>query len=408
MPKRPRKFFLVLMLGLLSSISPFAIDMYLPAFSQIAQDFATTPARISLSVVSYFVGLAVGQVIYGPLLDRYGRRRPLITGLSIFIVASIACAMTHSQEELIALRFVQAMGGCVAWVSSMAMVRDFFTLKESANVFSLLVLILGVSPLLAPTVGGFVTEALGWRAIFFLLGGIVAVILAIMVLALPEGHEPDPHVSLKPGPILKTYASVVRTPQFYTYAFSGAFSFAALFIYVSGSPIVFMQFFGATPRTYGFIFALLSLAFIGSSQLNILLTRRFANASIYTVAISLQLIVSMLFLAGAWNNWFDMNGAIGMFFLMLACVGLMNPNGSALAMAPFKEHAGSAASMFGFAQIGLGALVSSSIGVLNAHQLLPIVVILSVSAVLAWSTLMVGKGRIKSLVTGEESSPTPH
>ncbi|HEX7655205.1 MAG TPA: MFS transporter, partial [Verrucomicrobiae bacterium] len=166
MQKAPNRTLIILILGALSTISPFAIDMYLPAFPGIADALGTTTAKISLSIASYFVGLAIGQVIYGPLLDRFGRKPPLYGGLILFIVASLMCLRVHTVEELIALRFLQAFGGCVAQVASMAMVRDFFPVQETAKILSLLILILGVSPLLAPSVGSFIALHASWHWVF--------------------------------------------------------------------------------------------------------------------------------------------------------------------------------------------------------------------------------------------------
>src|ERR1700743_3500275 len=164
-----RHNWIILLLGLLSVITPFAIDMYLPAFSRIAGQFGTTTSVISLSLSTYFVGFALGQILYGPLLDRFGRKRPLYFGLVVYILASVGCAKAPNIHAFIALRFIQALGGCAAQVAAIAMVRDFFPAKESAKVFSLLFLIIGVSPLLAPTVGSLLVSTLSWRWVFLLL-----------------------------------------------------------------------------------------------------------------------------------------------------------------------------------------------------------------------------------------------
>ncbi len=202
---RPSNRALILILGALTTVSPFSIDMYLPAFSQIASALDTTAAEVSLSLSSYFIGVAVGQVFYGPLLDRYGRKRPVYGGLSLYILASIGCLLAHSVESLVFWRFVQALGGCVAAVASMAMVRDLFPPQDSAKVFSLMMLVLGVSPLLAPTFGGFVTAWLGWQWVFVTLVTIVGTILFVTATLLPESHTPDPTVSLRPLPILRSF-----------------------------------------------------------------------------------------------------------------------------------------------------------------------------------------------------------
>src|SRR5258707_6341365 len=244
---------IIWILGSLSTVSPFAIDLYLPAFASIANDFKTNTATVSLSVSSYFIGMAIGQILYGPFLDRFGRKRPLYVGLLIFILASVGCRQAWNINSLITFRFFQALGGSVAWVGAVAMVRDFFPVKESARAFSLLFLIIGVSPLLAPTVGGFIVTEFGWQAIFIGLSAITIGILIIVYFFLPEGHQPDQTISLKVKPMLLTFQDIIKNPLFSTYAFAGAFSFSTLFIYVAGSPIIFMQMYQGSPKGYRLI-----------------------------------------------------------------------------------------------------------------------------------------------------------
>lgn len=401
-PKR-NDVLIIWILGALATVSPFAIDLYLPAFSEIAEDFNTIPAQISLSISSYFIGMAIGQILYGPLLDRFGRKRPLSIGLVVFILASIGCTRSESLESLVIFRFVQALGGSAAWVAAVAMVRDFFPVKESAKIFSLLILILGVSPLLAPTFGGFIATAFGWQAIFFVLAVIGGLILTITVLLLPEGHQPDPGISLKPKPILFTFFSIIRQPQFSTYTFSGAFSFATLFIYVAGSPVIFMEIFQVSPEVYGGIFALLSVGFIGSSQLNVFLTRRYASEKIFKTALIAQVIASFLFLAGAWSGWFDLYATIAMFFIALSCLGICNPNANALALAPFTRNVGSASALLGCTQIGVAALASSGVALFNAQDTIPIVALMAGTCTISLIVLLVGRKRIGSPVLASDN-----
>src|SRR5271167_3437644 len=211
MPQTKNRYLIILILGALSTISPFAIDMYLPAFPQIADALHTSTARISLSIASYFAGMAAGQLFYGPLLDRFGRKLPLYAGMILFIAASILCLCSRSVEWLIAMRFVQALGGCAAQVAAMAMVRDFFHVDETAKIISLLILILSVSPLLAPSVGVFVAVHLGWQWVFIALSLFVVLMLAVCWWQLPQGHKPDRSVSLRLRPIFHNYATVEKT-----------------------------------------------------------------------------------------------------------------------------------------------------------------------------------------------------
>jgi len=398
---RSSNLLILLILGALTTVSPFSIDMYLPAFAQIADDLHTTPARVSLSVSSYFIGLALGQILYGPLLDRFGRKKPLYIGLSVYLVATLFCTQARTVEMLVALRFVQALGGCVAWVGATAMVRDFFPIQESARVFSLLVLILGVSPLLAPSIGGVITDALGWQAVFIVLMVIVLLILAITLFYLPEGHKPDPSISLRAGPMLASFGSIIKTPQFYTYACAGAFAFATLFIYVAGSPIIFMERFHVTPKAYGGIFALLSVGFIGGSQLNIFLTRRYRSEQLFRMALVSQVIIGLVFMTGTWLDWYGIYATLAFFFLLLTCIGILNPNAQALALAPFTRNVGSAAALMGCLQIGVAALASSCVGLFNSSDIAPIIAILSVTSIIALVILLAGRSRIGKVVEGE-------
>lgn len=398
---------IIWILGALATVTPFAIDLYLPAFSQIAADFNTTPATISLSVSSYFIGMAAGQIVYGPLLDRFGRKRPLYAGLLIFVFASLGCIQAGSVEALVVFRFLQALGGSAAWVAAVAMVRDFFPIEQSAKVFSLLILIIGVSPLLAPTIGGYLTVALGWHSVFIALTALTTLILLIVFFFLPEGHTPDPAVSLKPKPILLTFFHVLTNTQFHTYTFSGAFAFATLFIYVAGSPVIFMEIYHVSPQQYGMIFAFLSVGFIGGSQFNIFLTRKFRSERIFYVALICQASASILFLIGVWNDILGLYSSIGMFFILLSCLGLINPNANALALAPFSNNIGSASALMGFTQIGVAALASSGVGLLSADDTTPIIALIAATSSVALVILLTGRGRINQPVSAAGLGANP-
>jgi len=391
------KTLIILILGALMTVSPFSIDMYLPAFAQIAASFGTTPARISLSVSSYFIGLGIGQLLYGPLLDRFGRKKPLYFGLSLYLLACIGCMQSQSEGQLIGMRFMQGLGGCVAMVAAIAMVRDFFPVGESAKILSLLMLVLGLSPLLAPTLGGFVTAWLGWHWVFVILAILVALILVLTVTLLPHASDPDPTVSLKPRPIITAYWSVLLNPSFYVYTLAGAFSFAALFVYVAGSPVIFMGVFRVSPQAYGGIFALLSVSFIGSNQLNILLLRSFNSAKIFRAGLLLQLAVSLGFLLAATNHWLGLTGTIVMFFISLACIGLTYPNASAMALAPFSRNAGTAAALTGFVQIGIAALASACTGFFNATSIVPIIAMLPCTSIIACVTFFALRNKVNAV-----------
>jgi DHA1 family bicyclomycin/chloramphenicol resistance-like MFS transporter len=401
---KKRYFFTVLILGSLTALGPFSIDMYLPGFPAIAKSLHTTTAQVSISLSSFFVGLAAGQLLYGPLLDRFGRKKPLYVGLVLYIIASAGCYFATSIETLIVLRFIQAIGSCAAGVASMAMVRDIFPLEENAKIFALLILILGASPMIAPTVGGYVTVVFGWHLIFVILGTMALLILLTVIFFLPESYKADPSYSLKPKPIINSFLQVIKEPQFYTYALAGAFAFAGLFVYVSASPIVFMEVFKVSAKTYGWIFATLSVGFIGSSQVNNLLLKKFKSEQIIRISLSIQVITALVFLIGSIYGWFGLGGTIGMIFILLCCVGITSPNASALSLAPFEKNAGTASALLGALQLGLGALATFGVSVFNSQSAIPMAGIMESTAIIGLLILLIGATRIKNKVEVSSSA----
>jgi DHA1 family bicyclomycin/chloramphenicol resistance-like MFS transporter len=330
----------------------------------MAREFHTDGARVALSLSSYFIGLALGQNFYGPFLDRFGRKRPLYFGLCLYVIASLACIYSGSIEALIAYRFLQAIGGCAAGVAATAMVRDFYGPKESAKIFSLLMLILSVSPLFAPTVGGFIAGSLGWRAVFVTLALIVCAILAVVFFFLPEGHDPDPSVSLDLRSVMREFGVILKDRPFFYYSFSGAFSFAGLFIYLAGAPTLFLSGFHLSERAFGAIFAFLSVGMVGGGQFNILLSKRFSTRQIFGTALIIQVLTAAIFVLGSLMNWFGLYSHIAIFFVFISSVGLIYPNAAAMALAPFEKNAGSAAALLGFIQMGVGSVASAGFSIL--------------------------------------------
>ena len=399
-PHKHNLIWITLLLGALCVVTPFAIDMYLPAFSKIAAAYNTNSSAISLTLSTYFVGFALGQVFYGPFLDRFGRKRPLYLGLAIYILASIGCALSPNLKTFVALRFLEALGGCVAQVGAIAMVRDFFPAKESARMFSMLFLMIGVSPLLAPTIGSAIMTGLGWEWIFALLAAIAFAILALIFFLLPEGHQSDHSVSLLPGAILAGYWNIFKVPQFITYSLAGAFSFAGLFTYVAGSPIIFMDGFHMGTKAFGIVFAVLVMGFIGGNQVNVFLLRLFNSQQIFNGALLAQVAIGLVFFVGMRSHVVGLAGTLVLFFFFLSCIGLTYPNAAALGLAPFSRDAGRASALMGFLQTGTGALVSTGIGFLGASA---VVTLLSATAVVALLILLIGKTRITEMIESNET-----
>ena len=389
---------LILILGSLTALGPFSIDMYLPGFAGIAKDLNTSVANVSMTLSSYFIGISAGQLLYGPLLDRFCRKKPLFIGLLVYILASLGCVFVRDIDIFIGLRFIQAVGSCAAAVASVSMVRDLFPVKDIPKVFSLLMLVVGLSPMLAPTVGGYITADYGWHTVFFILMCMGILILLAAQIGLPNTFKPDTSLSLKPKPIITNFISIVKEPQFYTYAFTGATAFSGLFTYVAASPILFMDIFKVDAKTYGWIFAFMSLSFIGSSQVNSLLLRKFRSEQMIYGALIMQSIISISFLILAMNGLLGLYETIAMLFLFLACLGISNPNTAGLTLAPFSRNVGSASALMGAIQLGLGALASFAVGVFVKNSITPMVVIMTVTTITAFIILNIGKRTIKKTI----------
>lgn len=387
---------LILILGSLTALGPFSIDMYLPGFPAIARDLQTTVADVSLTLSSYFIGISFGQLLYGPLLDRYGRKKPLYAGMLVYILSSLACAFATSIDALILLRFIQAVGSCAAAVASRAMVRDLFPVEANAKVFSLLMLVVGVSPMVAPTVGGYVTADVGWPWVFVILAAMGALLLAVVYVALPESSTPDRSLSLKPKPILLNFFSVAKIPVFYTYSLCGALSFAGLLAYVSGSPLLFMEIFEVSEKEYGWIFAFLSIGLIGASQVNSLLLKKYHSNQIIFVALAGQSVIAFILMIGTWNQWLGLPETIACIFIFLCCLGFNFPNSSALSMAPFSRNAGSASALMGALQMGCGALATVALSLFSNHSSLPMTIVMISTSFLALLILFFGRRYIQS------------
>jgi DHA1 family bicyclomycin/chloramphenicol resistance-like MFS transporter len=404
-----KRFGIILILGALATISPFSIDMYLPGFPAIARDLNTTIDQVQLSLTSYLIGIALGQLLYGPLLDRFGRKNPLYVGLLVYVLATIGCAFTNSANTLILMRFVQAIGGCAGMVAALALVRDLFPVSEIAKVLSLQTLVISVSPMIAPTVGGYVTAAFGWQSIFIVLAIIVALVIIAIYLALPTGRAPDESISLLPQAVLSNFYSVLKNPHFLTYMLAGGVGAAAPFAYISGSPDVFMNIYQVSEQEYGWIFAILAAAMIGSTQLNTPLLKRFSSEQLLAFALTLQTVIGTLLVVGSLAGWYGKYSLIFMIFIFLAGQGLNVPNSSALSLAPFARQAGSASALLGCLRMGAGALASGAVSLLHNQTVLPMVCVMALCAVLGLIILKIGKKQIQSgpVLTTEGASTLP-
>lgn len=385
------RFLAILTLGLLSAIGPFSIDMYLPSFPTMAESFDTTVAHVSLSLSSFFIGISVGQLIYGPLLDRYGRKTPLFIGLFLYMGASLFCAFAKDIDTLIVIRFFQALGSCAGMVAARALVRDLFPVNENAKIFSALMLVIAISPIVAPTAGGYISSAFGWQGIFYTLVIISILVLLAVFLWLPDGAAPDTSKSLKPKPIIKSFLGVAKIPKFYTYALSGAIASSGLYAYIAGSPFVFMELFEVSKENYQWIFGFIAMGLVLASQLNNLLLRRYTSEQICLASLGSQMVAGLFLVAGTYFGWLGLYSTVALIWVFLATQGFAFPNTSALALAPFAKNAGTASALMGAVQLGIGAVVTAMISVLSNKTAMPMVGIMGLCAILSFVTLYIGR-----------------
>jgi DHA1 family bicyclomycin/chloramphenicol resistance-like MFS transporter len=361
---------LIALLGSLTAIGPFSIDMYLPGFPAIASDLGTDISHITLTLTSYFIGISLGQLVYGPLLDRFGRRTPLITGLVIYVVAAAGCGLAPTLAWLVAMRFLLAIGACVGIVAARAIVRDLFPSGEVAKIFSTLMLILGISPIIAPSVGATVTDTLGWRYIFAILGVIGVLITYAVARFLPESRGSDLSVSLHPVDTVVTYVRILRNPVFLVYACASAATSAGLFAYISDSPFVMMNLFGLSEHQYGLVFSLIGFGIIGASQVNRLWLRSQTSKEIAWTAVRFQFLAGAVLLAGIATGASPV-ATVGLLFVYFTANGFLGPNTTAIGIGPFAAAAGSAAALMGSMQMGASALGSASVGFFHNGTALP-------------------------------------
>jgi MFS transporter, DHA1 family, multidrug resistance protein len=389
---------IILVLGALSAIGPFSIDMYLPGFPAIAADLRTDIAHVGLSLTSFFIGISIGQIAYGPVMDRYGRKKPLMLGLFVYIVAALSCALSPSINFLIIMRFFLALGGCVGMAGSRAVVRDLFSGSETARVLSALVMVFGVSPIVAPTIGGLVVAMIGWRFIFLILAAIAMFILAAVCLFLQESRGPDISISLHPRDVIFEYLNLFRESAFVIYTFSSAVAVGGFFSYISGSPFTYIKLLGFNVTQFGWMFSINAVGLIVASQLNRVWLRRHNSAEILLMVTAVQFCVVMLLLIIPFGELGSKIVTISLIFCYLFCFGFVNPNAMALGLQPFVRNAGSASALMGSLQMVIGALASALVSYLYNGTAMPMVRVMagctSISlAVLGGNALFIRKKR---------------
>jgi DHA1 family bicyclomycin/chloramphenicol resistance-like MFS transporter len=367
---------ILLILGALSAFGPLAIDFYLPSFPTLAHQFATDVEHVQLSLAAYFVGIALGQLFYGPLADRFGRRVPLLIGVTLFALASLACALAPSLEWLIGARFVQALGGCAGMVITRAVVRDLCDPLTSAKVFSQLVLVMGLAPILAPLGGGLLLNTLGWPWIFHSLALFAGLCLLAVLLWLPETRPQH----LQPAPLsgaFGQYRALLGNAPFMGYSLAGGVAMAGMFAYIAGSPFVFIELYGVPAEHYGWLFGSNAAGFVIMAQVNARLVRVGGPALWLRRMVLVYLASGLCLLAlAAWQPA-SLWALMIPLFICVASLGCVLPNATACAMAGQGQHAGSASGLLGSLQFTVAAGASALVASLHDGSAQPMALVIA-------------------------------
>ncbi|XXF80326.1 multidrug effflux MFS transporter [Myxococcaceae bacterium GXIMD 01537] len=382
---------LMLVLGSLTAFAPLSIDMYLPALPTLQGELATSASAVQLTLAAFMAGLGVGQLAYGPLSDRFGRKAPLAAGIVLYILASAACALAPSIQWLIALRFLQAVGGAAGPVIARAVVRDLYGGREAARVLSLLMLTMGAAPIFAPTLGGWVLGFAGWRAIFWVLAalGVACLLFAVALLPAKKPSAGGPPV---PGALGRNVRALLADRRFIAATLAGGFAQAGMFAYISGSPFVMMELHRVPPETFARLFGFNAAGLIAASQVNRwLLTHQPPSRIVSAAALGTFTVGGVLVglaVSGVGGVW----AIASALFLFLSCTGFITPNAAALALESHGSRAGVASSVLGSAQYAVAAGAASLVGLFNDGSMRPMAVVMALCAGSAWVAGLVAAG----------------
>jgi DHA1 family bicyclomycin/chloramphenicol resistance-like MFS transporter len=391
-----------IVLGLLSAIGPVAIDMYLPALPEIGGQLAASTASVQLSLMSFMAAFAVGQLIYGPISDMVGRKPPLYAGIALFIVGSIGCAVAPSVEWLIVSRFIQGIGGCAAMSLPRAIVRDEYTGAEAAQLFSLIMLVFSISPILAPLSGSIVIAFGDWRLLFWVMVVVGVLGLILSVVALKETRPRHMRTESSIGGALRGYGTLLKDWNFMGLTFIGAFGMSAFMAFIGNSSFVFIEHYGLTPTEYSLAFSVNAISFFAVSQSTGFMVKRFGLQRVVRWAVT-GFAVSMALLAGIFVAGIDSMWILsGLMFVAFGFLGLVLPTTGVLAMEEHGEFAGTASALMGTLQMVMGAVVMGIVGAFHDGTAIPMVLGFAICAIAAFVLTQV---TIRTTVTPVVGAP---
>ena len=358
-------FILIWILAYMSALAPLATDMYLPSLGEVQASFATTQPRVQLTITAFFVAFACGQLVYGPVSDALGRRKPLAFGIALYTVTSFACALAPNIGMFVLLRFLQAIGGCSGVVIARAIINDRFDLKEGASVLAVMMMVGALAPMFAPSIGGIVAKYAPWQAVFVLLGIFGALLLAMMYVGLPETLDEKSRSPMNITTVFEEYFAILDDRRFVILVLTLALPLAALFAYITAASFVFQDFYGLSAQAFGVVFGINALGSTVFATVNAKIVRKISPYIVLHYGFITMLVCVGMLMAGSFLGfgfwWFEV-----FLFLTNGMVGFIAPNATVLAMDRFRQNSGSASGLLGMMQFALAGVVSFLAGALHA------------------------------------------
>ncbi len=380
----PSRSEIIAILGLLSSLGPLGVDMYLPSLPTLERVFGATTGEVQLTLSSFFFGFSIGQSVIGPLADRFGRRLPVCGGVLLFILSSAACPFATSIQQLVVLRFLQALGSCSGIVTARAIARDVFTPAETRRVFATLVLFVAVLPMIAPLLGGYLVTAFSWKATFVVMAGLATVTLAFMLWRVPETLKPEYVLPLSAKRVGAIYGILVQDRLFVLTSLGNGVAMAGMFAYIAGSPFVFITLYGVPASRFGYFFGMNVIGMVSGSQLAGRILHNANPRKVMRVCASVQVLAGIALVAAAVTGAGGIFGIAPSLFAYMFCIGVLMPTASAMALANHPEIAGSASALYGTLQFIFAAVSTAILSAIGNGSAVPMAGVIAACGFIAF------------------------
>lgn len=382
---------LIITFGLLSGLVAASIDMYLPAMPALAHALGSSSGYVQQTLSMFLLGAALSQAVFGPLADRFGRRRVLLAGTGLFAIASLLCSQVSSVEQLIVLRLCQALGAAAGNVVVQALVRDLYEREEAARMLSFVMTVMTVIPLLAPTLGGYLLVWAGWQSIFWFLALLGLLALLLVYRLVPETLPPEARHSLHPKQLSAAYWHIISHRNAMAYNLCGGFVFGTMFAFITGSPFVYIEYFGVAPQYFGYLFAANVALMMGCNYFNARWLKRLGSEQLLRIGIAVHVIAAIFLLLNSLTGWLGLTGVVLPCVLCVGVLGLIASNSTSAALACFDSHTGTASGVLGITRMGLGGLSGGAVGLLHNGSVVVMTAVMLVCALLAWLSLSLVK-----------------